>query len=104
MHFGQVGGGIFLGMDAHLGSGGSVTELSVTDGCLRSGGDKETLSPCALESIKIQIKQQGASAQSWLQELQRAHTGSRSDLKSVPIESNQRDRIRSTGLSVSPKL
>lgn len=33
-HFGQVGGGIFLGMAAHLGSGGSVTELAVTGGCL----------------------------------------------------------------------
>lgn len=40
-HFGQVGGGVFLGMAAHLGLGGSVTELSVTDGRLRSGGDNE---------------------------------------------------------------
>ena len=40
-HLGQVGGGIFLGMAAHLGLGGSVIELSVTDGCPGFGGDNE---------------------------------------------------------------
>jgi hypothetical protein len=35
-HFGQIGGGVFLGMVAHLGSGGSNTELSVTDGCQKA--------------------------------------------------------------------
>jgi hypothetical protein len=32
-HFGHSGGGAFLGMDAHTGSGASITELTVTEGC-----------------------------------------------------------------------
>lgn len=30
-HFGQMGGGVFLAMYAHAGSGESTTELTVTD-------------------------------------------------------------------------
>lgn len=61
-HFGQVGGGIFLGMAAHLGSGGSVTELSVTDGYLGSGGDEGTLSARARESTKFKLSSRRFSA------------------------------------------
>jgi hypothetical protein len=48
-----------LASDAHLGSGGSITELSVTDGCRDWGGDEEGvktihINVCPVPDFRIQ--------------------------------------------------